>query len=214
VQYRPPEPPGWARAPGSPPGQPYPPGHRWPAQMQPGPPKKGPSVGWIVAAVLSAASLLVVMFVVGIGLTVRWVMLESTSYKMAFAYLGGHPEVVALVGRPVKAGFMPLGSVRTADGEGIAEYTFTVTGPRGAGEGKVMLEMEEGEWAIVGARFTPEGGNPRELQPRDALPLVLPRSGMIIHEGAPHAGASARLRPALGLGWRAREDSNHRLPVP
>ncbi|WP_158238436.1 cytochrome c oxidase assembly factor Coa1 family protein [Luteimonas rhizosphaerae] len=93
--------------------------------------------------VLAAAFVAIVLF------AIRGSMLRSDVYADALARARAHPRLVATLGTPITAGFMPTGSISTSTddgGSGRADLLIGIDGPRGAGRLIATAERRQGAW--------------------------------------------------------------------
>jgi hypothetical protein len=98
-----------------------------------------------------------------------------------------HPAVIDALGEPIETGWLPQGSVHLQNGEGEADFTLGLTGPRGEGRLYVKARRERGEWDFEVLELRVEG--------RDEVLDLLDGSASQLLEGSP-SGSSAQGGPA------------------
>lgn len=68
--------------------------------------------------------------------------------------LSKHPEVQEQLGTPLTYSFIPSGNVQVTGHTGTADFTFNVTGPKGAASVVYSAVLEGGDWVPTHLRVT------------------------------------------------------------
>jgi hypothetical protein len=120
------------------------------------PPKKTSPWAWIAigCAVLVAA---VIAFIVFILVFVFGAMRSSAPYRESVALAKSDPRVVALLGSPVRAGYIFGGSINTQGSSGHANLMIPLRGPKGGGILEVQAEKKDGKWTYQVMKVTVKG---------------------------------------------------------
>ncbi len=82
----------------------------------------------------------------GIFFGVTGLIRNSDVVQGAVARAERDPQVVAALGTPLEVGWLPIGSIKTSNDSGHANFTLTVSGPRRSGEMIVEAVRSEGVW--------------------------------------------------------------------
>ena len=77
------------------------------------------------------------------------------------------PTVTALLGTPLKPGWMVRGNIQINNGSGNADATVPLVGPRGEGELRIVAERENGVWRYQTLSLQ-SGSRTIDLLPRPA----------------------------------------------
>jgi hypothetical protein len=85
--------------------------------------------------------------IVALFMAISAMLKTSDAYQLSLKALEASPEVEAVIGKPISAGF-PMGSIEVSGSSGSANLSFSVSGPKG--EGTVYLEATKdmGAWRI------------------------------------------------------------------
>lgn len=108
--------------------------------------------GLIVAGCLFLAALLVVASVA---------LRSSDAYQLALSTATHHPQAVAELGAPVRAGWLTTGSVSVSGATGEASLAIPISGLRSSGTIRASARKSAGTWAFrvltveVPSRATP-----------------------------------------------------------
>lgn len=141
-------------------------------QVPPGqipPQEKKSSTGKIVAFVGCGCLGLIAIGAIFIGVIVfgaAKMMKASDAYKDTIAVVQSNPAAIEALGEPIEPGFFVSGSVNINNGEGTADLTIPVSGPKGSGDIRVKAEKPSGSPTWIYST--------RELQvagQADAIPL-------------------------------------------
>lgn len=110
---------------------------------------------------------------VGMVATVFGMMKNTGAYEQAMARLQHSPEAIAVLGTPIRAGWMISGNVSETGATGEANYSVPVSGPRGSGTLYVEARKSAGRWSFRVLTLVPDdGGESIDLRSADegALP--------------------------------------------
>ena len=114
-------------------------------------------IGCGVVVVLIAAFCAVLMiFVFG-------AMKRSHVYKGAVERAQNDPRVKAALGEPIETGWWVSGSVHVDNGNGNAELTIPLSGPKGTGKLHAIATIENGDWKYERLSMKPERGDRIDL---------------------------------------------------
>jgi hypothetical protein len=109
----------------------------------------GKTILWIVLGCAGASIVCVLVFVlfVGgiVGLTFGAIR-SSDVYQSAMDQALSHPEVLEVLGEPVKPGFMITGSINVNGPEGEAEFGVPLRGSMQNGTLHVSAYKQSGQW--------------------------------------------------------------------
>ena len=99
-------------------------------------------VGCLSSLVLTAAFMALIMaFVFGL-------MKSSDAYKHALAKAKASPEVIDLLGTPIKEGYFPSGNINVSGSSGNADIAIPISGPKGSATIYLEAYKSSGEWAF------------------------------------------------------------------
>lgn len=101
---------------------------------------------WLIPLAVGGVFLLVILFIGGIFFLVVGSFRNSDLYKMALEKAQHSPEVVAVLGVPMKAGWLITGSMSTSGSSGHAELTVPLSGPQGKGTLYIYGVKEADQW--------------------------------------------------------------------
>lgn len=132
------------------------------------PPKKPANVGKIIAIALIVGFICFVGFIATVIGSVFFGIKQSDAYQLSLAHATTHPAVVADIGLPIEAGFFPVGNISTTGGRGDAEFTLTLSGPKGEGRAYVQSERRGGRWHLTASSWEFAGRETNLLQPAPA----------------------------------------------
>jgi len=116
---------------------------------------------WALPALVLTCVSVIVALVATVLFAIRSSMMTSDVYRDAMRRATTHPELVASLGAPVEAGFMPMGSIRTSSedgGAGRADLVIFVGGPAGKGQLVAAADRRLGAWTYESLIFVPESG--------------------------------------------------------
>lgn len=116
---------------------------------------------WALPVVVVGVFAILVACAAGLLFALRGTMMGSDVYRDAMARAVAHPELVAALGEPVEAGFMPMGSISRSSedgGSGRADLVIGLSGPRGEGHLVATADRRLGAWTWESLVFVPEGG--------------------------------------------------------
>lgn len=129
------------------------------AQMNAGPQGSWFSRNWKWLVGLGCVLPLLCCGVFGVGtfVFVKRTVESTGAYSEALSRANASPEVQAALGSPVMPGFIPQGSVKTANGRSSAAFTVPLKGPRG--EGKLVFSATEmgGKWTFHALQVVADG---------------------------------------------------------
>lgn len=97
---------------------------------------------------------LFVLFVVPLFFGVDAMMRKSAAYKLTMKTAQDSPCVTSALGSPLEPGWMMGGSFTESSGEGSAELSIPVRGPKGKGNLDVEAKKQDGNWKIDSLVFT------------------------------------------------------------
>jgi hypothetical protein len=101
------------------------------------------------------------LLIVGIFVIANTAMRSSEAYQLALAAAQREPSVTAVLGAPVRAGWLTTGQVNVAGASGDASLEIPISGPRGSGTLAVRAHKSAGKWSFsslnvrVSGRATP-----------------------------------------------------------
>jgi len=137
------------------------------SEIPPGAEKKS-STGKVLAIVGCGCLGLVALAVIGVVVIFSIVMgavKSSEAYTETVALVQNHPEAIALLGEPIKPGFMVSGSTSITNGEGQADLTIPVSGPQGSGSLRVVGERPLNQpWRYTVRQLVMDDGTVVELE--------------------------------------------------
>ena len=88
-----------------------------------------------------------VLILAGLAVTGAFGLIKgSEPYQESFRRVSAHPEAIAALGAPVKAGFVVMGSVELKNDGGTADFSYAVSGPNGGGNVFVTGAKSAGAW--------------------------------------------------------------------
>jgi hypothetical protein len=124
---------------------------------------------WFVPLGALALLLLFAAFVGGILLLVETSFQHSGFYTQALAKARANPQVAEKFGKPLKAGWLASGSVKTSGSSGDADVSIPVSGPKGKGTIYVVAKKSAGLWQFETLQVEVEGKTERIdlLQPEE-----------------------------------------------
>ncbi len=109
--------------------------------------EKKTSPGKIVAFVGCGCLGLIALMIAGVAIIffgVMGVIKKSDTYSDTLALMQTHPEAIAALGEPIEPGFMLMGNISIQNGEGAADLTIPVSGPKGSGTMRVVADKPSG----------------------------------------------------------------------
>ena len=115
---------------------------------------------WTRAALIVYA-LLVAGFIAFYFFVGSWLR-DSEPYRLSQALLSQNPDVVALVGEPMRTG-LPSGGFQLSGPNGRASFQYGVEGPKGSGTAYVEATRELGRWRIDRMAFDTATGRRIDL---------------------------------------------------
>ena len=80
----------------------------------------------------------------------------SDAYKLAVTYVQANDTATEALGKPITAGF-PSGSINTSPTSGTAARTFSVSGPKAAGQVAATAYKDLGGWKLDGVQLRVDG---------------------------------------------------------
>ena len=101
---------------------------------------------WIVLAAVGLGLLLVALFIAAIVTIVAGAMRSNDVYKEGLARAQASPEVAALLGTPIEAGFFTSGSINVENRSGEADLQIPLHGPKGEATLDVVASKRNGTW--------------------------------------------------------------------
>jgi TonB family protein len=127
---------------------------------------------WKWAVPLGCVTLILVLVAAGgaLFLFAMSAVKSSDVYKGALERAQKSPEAVALLGQPIKDGWLVKGSVSLNGGSGNANMEIPVSGPKNSGTLYVSAINEGGAWMYEKLDLLPEGGQKVSLLDRSAEP--------------------------------------------
>jgi len=90
-------------------------------------------------------------------------MKRSHVYKGAVERAQNDPRVKAVLGEPVETGWWVSGSVHVDNGNGNAELTIPLSGPKASGKLHAIATIENGDWKYERLSMKPERGDRIDL---------------------------------------------------
>jgi hypothetical protein len=101
---------------------------------------------FIGCAVAAAGVAAILIFVGGVLFAVFGVMRNSEVCTIALDRANHDPELVAVLGEPIGAGWFVSGKVETAGPSGTAELSVPISGPRGKGTLYIVAKKTADRW--------------------------------------------------------------------
>ena len=108
---------------------------------------------WAVIVYIVAAVLLAAIFGGAF-----YALSHSEAYRLAVSRLEASTEVTNLLGTPIATGW-PTGSIKTENASGTAALSFSVSGPKGAGEVSLEATKQSGMWLLKGLKLKIDGSD-------------------------------------------------------
>lgn len=132
-------------------------------------PEKKTSTGKIVAFVGCGCLGLIALMIAGVAILffgIMGVIKKSDAYSDTLALVQSHPEAIAALGEPIEPGFMLMGNISIENGEGAADLTIPVSGPRGSGTMRVVADKSSGSssWNYTTRELRLDGGDAAVIQ--------------------------------------------------
>jgi TonB family protein len=129
---------------------------------------------WKWAVPLGCVTLILVLVAAGgaIFLFAMSAIKSSEVYKGALERARKSPEAVALLGEPIKDGWLVKGNVSLNGGSGNANFEIPVSGPKSSGTLYVRAVNESGAWMYEKLDLLAEGGQRVSLLDRSSEPNV------------------------------------------
>lgn len=107
--------------------------------------------------------LIPVLFVTVLGGGAFWAWRSSGASEVreeAIARATSHPAVIEALGEPIESGWLPEGRVHIGDGEGEADFSVDLTGPRGEGRLHAVARRQGGgDWEFEVLELAVEGSD-------------------------------------------------------
>ena len=94
-------------------------------------------------------------------------IVSSSVVKEAIGIAEKDPAVTALLGTPLKPGWMVRGNIQINNDSGHADATIPLVGPRGKGDLRIVAQRENGVWRYQTLSLH-SGGRTIDLLPRPA----------------------------------------------
>ncbi len=139
-----------------------PPPLQQPPQQQPA--KSSGCLKWLLAgcSVLVALSILVVA---GVVIFAFGMIRRTDVYRIASDRALHDTRVIDALGAPVETGWWVRGSIDLHNGEGSADITFPIHGPKGKAtvEARAAHSATGDKWVFTKMKVYPEGGPPIDL---------------------------------------------------
>ncbi len=88
-------------------------------------------------------------------------MKSSDVYKMALEKAQSNPEIIKVLGQPIKDGFIFSGSIQVSGPSGHANIAFSISGPSSEGKVYAVADKSAGRWAFKVLEAEIEGMNDR-----------------------------------------------------
>ncbi len=123
------------------------------------------SSGCLKYALIGCGIVVVIIAIVAVVLVaVVFGAIKSTSaYKGALSRTQNDPRVIALLGTPIRPGFFVTGNIDVKNNSGTANFTFTVTGPKGKAPVHAAATLDENGWHYSELMVQPHTGPPIDL---------------------------------------------------
>lgn len=112
-------------------------------------PTKSSGGKWVLIGCGGCLGLIILGALLSVGLYfgVMGVIHKTDVYADAFKRAQNSPEVQAALGTPISAGWMFSGSVNYVNGSGNANFTVSLSGPKGDGALNVKADKKSGgDW--------------------------------------------------------------------
>jgi hypothetical protein len=100
---------------------------------------------WAIWAVVSY--LVVFALVAAAVFSVPYILQQSEPYQVAVARVQGNAEAVSALGEPISIG-LPWGNIQVSGPDGKADFSFSVTGPKGKGTVYIDARKDLGTWRV------------------------------------------------------------------
>jgi cytochrome oxidase complex assembly protein 1 len=107
--------------------------------------------------------LLIGVCVAVLALFVFGTVKRSHPYRAAVERAENDPRVKAVLGEPIETGWWVSGSVHVDNGNGNAELTIPLSGPKASGKLHAIATIENGDWKFERLSMKPESGDRIDL---------------------------------------------------
>lgn len=95
-----------------------------------------------------AMMIMACLFTAGVLASIHAVMCSSDAYKLALAAAQREPSVIAVLGKPIRAGWFTIGQIDVAGPSGKADLEIPISGPRGSGKIALHANKAGGKWSF------------------------------------------------------------------
>ncbi len=124
---------------------------------------------WVFLGVV----LCIALFGVVLVLVLRHTFTNAAPYQMALELLRSDPQVMEVLGEPVRESWWVTGSMRSSGSVSSASLRFTISGPRGAAQVDLRASNLSGQWVIHLLRVFPDGGPPFDVVAPSEGPIFI-----------------------------------------
>lgn len=118
---------------------------------------------WVVPAGCLGILLMPVACVAGLGLLLYGTITSSDLFSLSLETAQNHPAIIEALGQPVEHGWLFEGSIDINGSTGDADYSITISGPKGNATLHVVAEKHAGEWEFETLEVELEDGRRIDL---------------------------------------------------
>lgn len=97
-------------------------------------------------------------FTAAVLLVVLGAIRSSDVFRHARDRAAADPRVIAALGTPIETGWLITGSIHADNSSGDADFTFSLSGPRGKASVQVEATLEHGSWKYTRLLVHPDRG--------------------------------------------------------
>lgn len=122
---------------------------------------------WFVPALGLSMMALLAGFVLALLWFVSTMLKSSEPYRHAVSVAREDARVVAALGTPIEAGFLPMGELITGGGSGSANLSIRLSGPQGSGHVYLRATRRAGVWRYEALSFVAKDSGTRIELPHE-----------------------------------------------
>lgn len=129
-----------------------------PPQPLPQAPRQSSGCGKLALIGCGIVFVLGIIGVAGLVFGIFGVIKKSTVYSEARDRAAADPRVIAVLGQPIKTGFLVSGSINIHNRTGNANIGFPISGPKGAAHVDGVATLEADRWSFTTLTVKPSDG--------------------------------------------------------
>jgi hypothetical protein len=76
-------------------------------------------------------------------------LMKGDAFQLSLDAVRSNPDIVAIYGEPIEAGFFVEGQVKTYNGGGSAAMNYSISGPKSSGRVFMGASKSQGTWNLV-----------------------------------------------------------------